>query len=71
MGWESRDLVERGGGRDMPPAVGQTEAISAREQAMAIVPRNVMMLFQRTLLVEKLDWKEDGEWRGEEVLIIE
>jgi hypothetical protein len=32
--------------RDKPPAVGHIEAISAREHAMAIVPGNVMMLFQ-------------------------
>jgi hypothetical protein len=36
-------LVWNGKG-NAPPAVGQIEAISAREQAIAIVPRNVMIL---------------------------
>ena len=36
---------------DIPPAVGQMEAISASEHATAIVPRKVMILAQHLVTV--------------------
>ncbi len=45
---------------DIPPAVGQMEAISASEHATAIVPRKVMILAQHSVTVYSFNEGDGG-----------